>query len=94
MNNSTTEAPPRDALLAAMDALDAALDTYAWWPWSRRRRRKLIVALNTVLELHFVAVARSISYGLARLEVQQGRHELRIAHLERGQNGGAREVGA
>lgn len=93
-DHSTDKAPgglAADPLIRAMGGLGDTLARYTRWP-SRRRRDALITALNTVLVLHLDAVARSMSYELARLEVQQGRHERRIAALE-GKDGSAREVG-
>lgn len=84
---------PTDPLIRAFDSLDQALTHYARWPWSRHRREALIVALNTVLVLHLDAVARAVSEEVGRLEVQQGRHEVRISRLEaRGEQ--EREVGS
>lgn len=92
MDSTTEPSTHRDPLLAAFAQLDTALAAYARWP-SKRRRRAVIVSLNTVLELYTDAVSRAVSAQIARLEAQQGRHELRISRLE-DKGGVAREVGA
>lgn len=73
-----------DTLIAAMETLDAATEHLARWPWSTRRRRAMIVALNTVLELHVAAIAQAVTLIYAE-------HEVRIQRLERPD--GTREVG-
>lgn len=94
MPDSSTTSPPHgdaaDPLVRAFDSLDTALARYAVWPWSGRRRRAVIVALNTVLELHLFAVAHALADTIASLEVRLDRLELE----RRGDQGEqAREAG-
>lgn len=101
MTEHSTDSSPRgtasDPLIRAFDGLDAAILSYARWP-SQERRRAIIVALNTVLELHLFAVTRAVSGELAQLETQQGRLTKQLADLEarisRVEGARSREVGS
>jgi hypothetical protein len=81
---------------ASIEQLRRAMRHYAMWPWSRHRREGLLIALNTVLELHTNRVvsqaAQTIAGPVETVKAQQGRLEKRLAALEKGY--AAREVGS
>ena len=75
-----------DDLIIAMEAFRSALRRLTMWPWSKARQDAVIIAFNTVLELHARRLTASTDYMLsgpyARTTQQLGRHEKRIAALE------------
>lgn len=79
-----------DPVVMAREALRQAMARFVRWPWSRRREADLLAAMDAmhdaVINRIVGATAASLVRVMDRLEdvrAHQGRHEVRIAAIER-----------
>lgn len=101
---ATIERVLGDPLMQAMEALRAATWRLVWWPWSVRRHRAVLLALEEVMVLHVNRVVGTSGAAVIgplervqtdeeRIHVHLGRIEERLTRIERQLANRSREVG-